>query len=61
MRTLLLELSLGNDANDCFMISALLGELWACCMDNTFSWAWGTQHDVAVFGLASAHHAQQSF
>ena len=38
MRTLILELSLGNDANDCFMNTALLGELWACCMDNTFSW-----------------------
>ena len=38
MRTLLLQLSLGNDANDCFMNTALLGELWACCMDNTFSW-----------------------
>ena len=38
MRTMLLEMSLGNDANDCFMITALIGELWACCMDNTFSW-----------------------
>ena len=38
MRTLLLELSLGNDANDCFMNTAMIGELWACCMDNTFSW-----------------------
>ena len=38
MRTLIFELSLGNDANDCFMNTALLGELWACCMDNTFSW-----------------------
>ena len=38
MRALILELSLGNDANDCFMNTALFGELWACCMDNTFSW-----------------------
>ena len=38
MRTLLLEMSLGNEANDCFMNTALIGELWACCMDNTFSW-----------------------
>ena len=31
-------MSLGNDANDCFMNTALIGELWPCCMDNTFSW-----------------------
>ena len=29
MRALILELSLGNDANDCFMNTALFGELWA--------------------------------
>ena len=29
MRALILELSLGNEANDCFMNTALFGELWA--------------------------------
>ena len=38
MRTLLLEMNLGNDANDCCMNIALIGELWACYMDNIFSW-----------------------
>ena len=38
IRTSLLELCLGNDAIDCFMKTILIVELWACCMDNTFSW-----------------------
>ena len=38
MRSALLELCLGNDSNDCFMNTVLIAELWACCMDNTFSW-----------------------
>ena len=50
MRTLLLELSLGNDANDRLMNTAMIGEFWACCMDNTWGIAWhlaATTHSVA--------------
>ena len=38
LRTSLLDLCLGNEANDCFMNTVLLAELWACCMDRSFSW-----------------------
>ena len=38
IRSSLLELCLGNDVNDCFMNMVLIVELWACCMDNNFSW-----------------------
>ena len=38
MRQAILALSLGNVSNACYMNSALLAELWACCMDDTFAW-----------------------
>ena len=38
MRQAILALSLGNVSNACYMDSALLAELWACCMDDTFAW-----------------------
>ena len=38
MRQAILTLSLGNVSNACYMNSALLAELWACCMDDTFVW-----------------------
>lgn len=38
MRSAILALSLGIASNVCYMNSALLAELWACCMDDTFDW-----------------------
>ena len=38
MRKAILALSLGNGSNICYMNAALLAELWACCMNDTFVW-----------------------
>ena len=38
MRKAILALSLGNGSNLCYMNAALLAELWACCMTDTFVW-----------------------
>ena len=38
MREAILALSLGNGSNLCYMNAALLAELWACCMPDTFVW-----------------------
>ena len=38
MKQAILALSLGNVSNACYMNSALLAELWACCMDDMFTW-----------------------
>ena len=38
MKQAILALSLGNVRNVCYMNSALIAELWACCVDDTFVW-----------------------
>ena len=38
LRTALLQLCLGNDANDYNLNTLSIAELWACCMDSHFSW-----------------------
>lgn len=38
MRSALLQLAFGNDANNCYINSVLLAELWGCCMDSSFGW-----------------------
>ena len=53
MRQAILALSLGNGSNVCYMNSALLAELWACCMDDTFVWhAMGPWKDPLIRLLA---------
>ena len=38
MRQALLQLVLGNEANDCYVNSVVQAELWRCCMDSNFHW-----------------------
>lgn len=41
MRQALLQLVLGNEANDCYVNSVVQAELWRCCMDSNFGWQTG--------------------
>ena len=38
MRQALLQLVLGNEANDCYVNSVVQAELWRCCVDSNFGW-----------------------
>ena len=55
MRKAILALSLGNGSNICYMNAALLAELWACCMNDTFVWhKVGAWKDPLIRLLASS-------
>ena len=58
MRTVILALNFGTDNNACYMNSALLAELWACYMDDSFVWAdtgmWRTSL-LRLFGQTADH------